>query len=107
MAREIFKNQIGNATVNAIITNNCDIQVDISGVLDGADMITYVLNDEDIPIPVGDCSWMSSNGDTLTIGEAGIKYIHMRKLRFSIVNAGASTDLSVYVSCSTGDIKII
>jgi hypothetical protein len=107
MSQEIFKNATANDVVNAKISGNGIIQVDISGVLDGADVLTSILDNEGVPIIVRDCSWMSSKGDVLDTSDGATKYIQQRKLRFSIVNAGASTDINFSVTHETGNIEII
>lgn len=107
MSLKIFKNETSNLIINAKVSNNGIIQVDISGVLDGADVLTSFLDNEDIPIIVRDCSWMTSKGDTLDTSDGATKYIQMRKLRFSIVNAGASTDINFSITHEDGNIEII
>lgn len=107
MALDIFQNQTTDADVEAKVSDNGIIQVDISGVLDGADVITSYLNDDDVVTIVRDCSWMSSKSDVLDNSDGSTKYIQKRNLKFSIVNAGASTNISLFVTHETGDIEKI
>lgn len=107
MALEIFKNQTANLIVNAKVEGDGIIQVDISGVLGGADVITSIIDDAGVPILVRDCSWMTSKDDTLETGDGATKYLQKRNLQFSIVNAGGSTDINLSITSETGNITII
>ena len=108
MAVEIFRNQTTNDSVDVSVTDNGIIQIDISGVLDGADIITSYLDDADNVIFVRDCSWMTSKGDIIEDGADGAtKYIQKRSMRFTLVNAGASTDINLFATHETGSIKKI
>lgn len=107
MALEIFKDQQPDATVNAKVINDGIIQVDISGVLEGADLRTYFINDEGGEVLVRDCSWMTSKGDVLEGADGATKYIQKRNLRFILVNTTASTSISVSVTHESGDIEKI
>lgn len=107
MATEIFKNQQPDATVNAKVPSDGIIQVDISGELEGADLITSFIDDNGSEIIVRDCSWMTSKGDILEGADAATKYIQKRNLRFILTNADPSTNISVSVTHESGDVEII
>jgi len=108
MALEIFRNQTIDSDVDVEVIGNGIIQVDISGVLGGADVTTNYLDDADSEILVRDCSWMASKGDVIENGADGAtKYIQKRKLRFKLINAGELTDINLFVTHETGDIKKI
>lgn len=107
MSLEIFKNQTINASINVRGRHDGILQVDISGVLDGADVVTYILDNESVPIVVRDCSWLSSEEDLLNNGDASIKYLQNRILRFTVENAGASTDINFSISHSADNLEII
>lgn len=102
MSIEIFENATANAAKTGQLINNGMLQVDIAGVLDGADVITYIKDTFGNLIVVRDCSWMTSRGDTLDASDGAIKYLEKRQMQFSIVNAGASTDISLSVTHDTG-----
>ncbi len=107
MALEIFKDQETDATVDVKVENDGILQVDISGVLEGADLLTTFINDEDGEVIVRDCSWMTSKGDILEGADGATKYIQKRNLRFILINSTASTSISVSVTHETGDIEKI
>jgi len=102
MSVEIFENETANAVKTGLLKGNGILQVDISGVLDGADVITYIKDTFGNLIVVRDCSWMSSKGDTLDSGDGALKFLEMREVQFSIINAGASTDISLSVTHEPG-----
>lgn len=94
----VFKNQKVNAVKEYDLNTPSMVQVLISGVLDGADVRTSVVDiigNEAIIYPL---SWQASKADTLAappLGDGGIDMVHTSKLKFSIVNAGASTDITL------------
>lgn len=94
----VFKNQ----KVNVVKEYNLDapsiVQVLISGVLDGADVRTSVVDTIGNEVIIYPLSWQTSKADTLDappLGAGGDSIIHTGKLKFSIVNAGASTDITL------------
>lgn len=107
MSLEIFKDQQPDATVDVKVVNDGIIQVDISGVLEGADFLTTYINDEGGEVIVRDCSWMTSKEDILEGADGATKYIQKRNLRFILKNTTPSTSISVSVTHETGDIEKI
>lgn len=94
MSTTIFENETTNV-ISELHRVNGNIQVCVSGVLDGADIITYKKMDNGADIPIYTCSWMSSKGDILNTADGGYENILNSEIFFQIINAGASTNLSV------------
>ena len=98
MAKNIFTNQTTNAVSSQFLTSG-QIQINISGVLDGADVMTYILGANGIKTPLRTCSWQSSQGDSFLPNEtadAGVGIlIEIDKIYFEIKNAGALTNISL------------
>lgn len=109
MSTTIFTNKTTNATTTARVLDNGTIQIDVFGVLDGADFKTSYLDNEGNDIMIRDFSWLASKGDVLdaTDGDGAIKGVHKRDLKFEIINAGASTDLTVSATHETGSLEIL
>lgn len=99
MATEVFLNQTTNIISDPYVWEGGYIQVDISGVLDGADVKTVYINDAagNSPIEgIADLSWRASKGEVLTASDGGVRFLNKRKIKFIIENAGASTDISLW-----------
>ena len=105
MSTTIYKDKIANDSKDIRVTDNGIMQIDISGVLDGADVATYILDSDGNAILVRDFSWMTSKGDALTAeGDGAVKYLQQRVMRFVITNAGGSTNIDLSISNEAGNI---
>jgi hypothetical protein len=98
MAKIIFENQTSNIITEPFkFSGRC--RIGISGVLDGADVITLVDAPNGEFAPVRFASWLSSEGDTFLPGfnaDIGIgEIVEGTLVKFQIKNAGASTDISL------------
>ena len=107
MSLTIFTNQTSDTDKSANLITDGIIQVDISGVLGGADVLTQIVTNDGTPAIVRDLSWMTSAGDTLIDADAATKYIQKRNLKFTVKNAGGSTDITLSVTHESGDITIL
>jgi len=99
MATQIFLNQTTNIISPEYDWEGGYIQVDIAGVLDGADVKTVYINDADNNSPIegiADLSWRASKGEVLTNSDGGVRFLNKRKIKFIIENAGGSTDISLW-----------
>ncbi len=99
MAQNIFIHHTSNIVIDNINGNPIRAtgrtQVDIAGVLDGADVITYAKGAQDELTIVRTCSWLSADGDELNGSDGGYEFLNNRELVFEIKNAGALTDISL------------
>lgn len=109
MSLTIFTNETSDTSKDAKVANDGTIQIDIFGILDGADFVTSCFDNSGNAIQIRDFSWLSSKGDVLdaTAGDGAVKLVHKRNLKFEIINSGASTDITASVTHSSGDISII
>lgn len=99
MASQVFNNQTANIVSDEYLFEGGSLQVDISGVLDGADVKTVFINDNGEITPtdgIVDISWRASKGESLDTTDAGIRNINKRKIKFIIENAGGSTNISLW-----------
>lgn len=99
MATEVFKNQTTNIISDPYLFEGGYLQVDIEGVLDGADVKTVYVNDDDSYSPtdgIADLSWRASKGEQLNTTDGGVRFINKRSIKFIIENAGGSTDISLW-----------
>lgn len=71
------------------------LQVDISGTLGGADVITYIFGADLVETTIATCSWQSSASETLNTADAGQQVINNRLIGFKIVHAGAGTNINL------------
>jgi len=99
MAKTIFTNQTANIETTPFAFRG-KMQVNVSGVLDGADVKTYFKGADSEATLVRTCSWLSSQGDTLgVIGETADggydEVIAGSNVFFKIENVGASTDINL------------
>lgn len=96
---QIFKNQKTNVESEIfVIPGAALIEVLVSGVLDGADVRTLLLNDDGNAIVLNNLSMLTSEGDVLPappLGDGGIETILTSRVKFDIINAGASTNISL------------
>jgi len=99
MAKSIFVNQTTDADISLVDGKEIRVcgtlQVDIAGVLDGANVITYW---EEIPgakAPIYPCTWYAADGEIPNGADGGIQDINNRAIGFKIENAGALTDISL------------
>jgi len=100
MAKVIFKNQTANLSVDTYdgkpIYANGNLQVDVSGVLDGADVITWLKGALDDKTWIRTCTWLPSKGDAFDEGTgAGRELINNRALIFEVRNASAGTNINL------------
>lgn len=107
MSKKIFENQTTNTiTVPFKFSGRC--RIGISGVLDGADVITLVDAPNGGFAPVRFASWLSSEGDAFLPGfnsDVGIgEIIEGTEIKFQLKNAGALTDISLNFYSDTYDI---
>jgi len=80
------------------------VQVLISGVLDGADVRTCVLDEKNNSGPIKPLSWRTSEGDTLPappLADGGLDTLGNCRIQFSIVNAGENTNINLSFSAKT------
>ena len=81
-----------------VIAGPAIVEVLISGVLDGADVRTLVLDEHNNAAPVKPLSWRSSLGDTLAappLADGGVDIINTNRIKFDIVGAGAGTNINL------------
>ena len=100
MAKEIFKNQTANAVVDTYLGEkifaNGFLQVDVSGVLGGADVITWIKGAAETKTWVRACTWLSTQGDALDEGaSAGLQLLNNREVVFEVRNVGVATDINL------------
>jgi hypothetical protein len=96
MAIPIFLNQTANIT-SPIIRVNGVLQVDVSGELGGADVITHEIQDNGAKAPLKCCSWRASQGEIIPEGaDSGQQLMNNRCIQFEILNASLSTNVSLY-----------
>ena len=99
MADKIFASQTTDIDVNTIngkkIHANGTLQVDIAGVLDGANVITYYEEIAAAKAPIFPCSWYASDGEISNGADGGLQDINNRAIGFKIENAGALTNISL------------
>jgi len=99
MATTIFSHQTTNALIDTIsglpIRAQGMLQVDISGTLGGADVMTYYKGAKNALTEVRSCSWKTSEGDVLNTADGGQDDHHIREIAFEIKNAGAETNISL------------
>ena len=109
MAQRIFENQTANVESDIYILEAPGmVQVDISGIADGADILTTFLDESDNKIIVVPLSSQFSIGYVLPpppLGAGGYDYIQKRRLQFAVENAGGSTDINLSVSTDSGTLK--
>ena len=106
MTKKIFTNQTTNI-VSAPIRMHGRVEVDVSGTLGGADVITWYKGANDIATPVRTCSWFTSLSDVLGIAgsdaDGGYEYIDNAEVYFEIRNAGGGTNISLQFSAEQYD----
>ena len=95
MAKTVWENETGAALSPLFENVSGKIQVDIAGVLDGADVITYSIDNFGNKAPINTCSWRTSLGQILTVADAGYQLLNRRNVQFEIKSPGASTDISL------------
>ena len=98
MSKPVFTEQKTNAISGVFPSDPFTgwVQVNVKGVLDSADLMTYQVNDSGGKSYQATCSWRTSAGETITGGSGvGIFYMISSKIQFEILNAGALTDLTV------------
>jgi hypothetical protein len=101
MSKIIFSNQNTDIVVAPFNIKGL-LQVNISGVLDGADVITYYIGAGGVKTPIATCSWRPSLGDTLTGADGGQQTIQgLTEIGFEIQNSGALTDINLDFYCDT------
>lgn len=104
MGIQVFKGQTTNISTDQIVVKAPSIlQVIISGVLDGADVCTNEVDLEGNEAPMKPLSWRSSLADTLAappLADGGVDLINISMIKFSIVNAGAGTNINLSYSLS-------
>jgi hypothetical protein len=71
------------------------LQVDIAGVLGGADVITWYLGANNIPTVIKTCSWRTSASEVLLNSDGGQQLLNNRDVYFEIANAGVNTNISL------------
>jgi hypothetical protein len=98
MSKQIFLNKATNG-VSAIYKAQGKIQVDVSGVIGGADVITWMKGANGVATLVRTCSWLSSQGDTLGLpgynADAGYEFLENCEVYFEIKNASGTTNISL------------
>lgn len=96
---QVFKNKKVNVESEIfVIPGVALIEVLISGVLDGADVRTLLLNSDNSITVLRNLSVRTSEGESLPappLGDGGIETILTSRVMFDIINAGASTDISL------------
>ena len=104
---DIFTNQTTDATVQAQTAKGTPItvygffQVDVVGVLDGADVLTqYRHSNKDASswITIADGSWYAAADPAPILPDGSLMQLDGRFIRFVLQNAGASTDITLSVS---------
>lgn len=101
MGATVFENQKVNAVKEYVLNAPSTVQVLISGVLDGADVRTSLITTDGNEVIIFPLSWQASEADVLSappLAGGGIDTVLRGKLKFSIVNAGAATDISLSYS---------
>ena len=96
MATKIFENKTTDGMSDVFKANGL-LQVDVSGELGGADLITYIVEDNGALAPQACCSWRTSLGETIPEGaDTGAQEMNNRNICFAVVNAGVGTNVSLY-----------
>lgn len=102
---DIFVNQTTDLVVELVDGNPIYVegtpQIDISGTLDGATMRTEYLhsnNSTSAWITSVDGTWFGTADPVPVLPDGALVALNKRQVRFSIENAGASTDISVSLS---------
>ena len=73
-----------------------DLQVDVFGVLDGADVITYYRGASGQPVFIKDLSWRTSAQEVLNTTDGGIVYLARPAIiLFQLSNVGALTSINL------------
>lgn len=96
MAKTIFTNQTTNI-ITPLYRVSGILVVSVSGVLDGADVITYYRVNSGALAPIASCSWRTSKGEVLNDGaDVGDDLeADQTDICFEIKNAGAGTSISL------------
>ena len=71
------------------------LQVDVNGVLDGADVITHLVTNPGASAQSKVLSWLAADGEIENGADWGVETINNRTLQFEIKNANALTDISL------------
>lgn len=96
MANAVFQNQNVNIISQKFRANGL-LQVDVSGNLGGADLITWAFLDNGIKAPIKCCSWRSSlNEEILDGADVGQQITNNRDICFEIRNATINTNISLF-----------
>jgi hypothetical protein len=111
----IFTNQTTDLIFNLVNSSNSFIvvggiaQVDIAGVLDGANMtMEYLFSQDEINpptidqwIPIIDSQWLAAADPAPVLPDGSIIQLDNRAVRFVLSGAGGSTDISVSFTYNT------
>jgi hypothetical protein len=99
MGTVVFKGQTTDIESKVyVVADNEPLQVQISGVLDGADVRTLVLDEVGNAGVIKPLSWRASESDSLPappLGDGGLDIINSSRIKFDIINAGALTDINL------------
>ena len=101
VSRSVFTNATTNRASADYLFEGGALQVEIFGVLDGADVSTWARGAKNQPFRLRTCSWLSSEQDVLEMAGMGYEFICKTDVFFLIANAGSSTDISLSVAPSS------
>jgi len=98
----IFTNADSNRFSSEYKFPGGDLEINIFGVLDGADVSTLTLAAKQSPRafgPIRVASWLTSDSDILNNIDTAVIYLpNPTYILFQIENAGASTDISIWAT---------
>jgi hypothetical protein len=94
--QNVFKNQTTNITSSTYRVKG-KIQVNVSGVLGGADVITYYIGANGALTPLKTCSWRASISEDINDGADGgeEELLGETDIIFKIINAGMGTNINL------------